>query len=101
MCMDKRTHILYRKCNFILNRFLPRLRQEQMPMSSNTLLFSMILMQDRGTDGKVNNKFCHSITLTSCASWLQHVGGICHAVGISKHFCYMDDTSPIRTKGGT
>lgn len=61
----------------------------------------MILMGEEGTEGEVDDKFFQSITLISCASQLQHVGDICHALGISKNFCCMDDMSPVRTKGGT
>lgn len=68
-------------------------------MSSNILLFSIILMV--GSEGAVDDTFCQSITLTSCASQLQHEGEICHAVGIGRHFCYLDGMSPIRIKGGT
>lgn len=98
--MHGQTHVLYRKCGFIINRFLSRPRQEGMPMSPNILLISLILIGGE-TEEEGNDEFCQSITLTSYASQLQYVGDICHAVGISKHFCYTDGMPPVRTKGGT
>ena len=47
----------------------------------------------------VNDTCGQSISLTSSTSRLEHVGDICHVMGISEHFllCGM---SPLRAKGG-
>ena len=62
--------------------------EERIPASSNNLFIAVMLTEAlrEGLKGEESMTNLVNQQLMSCVSQLQHVGDICHAVGICKDF---------------